>query len=195
MLPSQLRQSALLGTIQPQTCSSLAAQFAGEKDSDNPFSDWAAVKVETAEPDHIWLGQLEIPSRLVMLAARLFPTADECAELDAQTPADIRLEHIAAWLHRGGTLEIGLAHEPTITIDQPHSIRYGRILAPHVHSGRLKLFRAPVTADPARSVRVLINPGKAASQALFSATIVDTNPLQTLVPPTAWQTSSPHLIC
>jgi hypothetical protein len=52
----------------------------------------------------------------------------------------------------------------------------------------LKLFRLPANADPARLPRVIANPGKAGGLALFSTTIVDTSPLQTLVPPPAWQT-------
>jgi ATP-dependent helicase YprA (DUF1998 family) len=161
----------------------------GEKERDNPFSDWGAIRIETTEPDHIWLGQLESPGRLVMLAVRLFPATEDNAETGTQTPTDARLDRIAAWLHHGGTLEIGLASEPVISTNQPHTIRYARILAPHVQSRRLKLFRLPVSADPARLPRVISNPGKADGLALFSTAIVDTSPLQTLVSPPAWQTS------
>ncbi len=89
-------------------------------------------------------------------------------------------------MHQGGTLEIGVGHDPVISVDLPHTIRFARVLAPLLHNGQLKIYRLPVGADPARLPRVIANPGKVGSLALFSVVVADTNPLQSIVPAPAW---------
>ena len=163
-----------------------------EKEKDNPFADRNAVRIDTADPDQIWLGALESPGWLILLVAQLFPASDrdDDAGNEQKSPAAARLDRIAAWMHQGGKLDIGLDREPLVSTDQPHTIRFARILAPHLHSGHLKLFRLPSGIDPAGLSRVAANPGKASSLALFTAIVSDSNPLQTVVSLPAWQSPS-----
>jgi len=156
----------------------------GEKETDNPFAERQAVPLAAADPDHFWLGRLESPGHLIMLAARLFPS-DEGSD---ESPA-ARIDRLAAWMHKGGTLEIGITHDPMISADLPHTIRFARVLAPLLHSGQLKIYRLPLGVEPARLPRVIANPGKIDGLALFSIAVADTNLLQSIVSTPAWHTT------
>jgi RAD3-like DEAD/DEAH box helicase/helicase-like protein/uncharacterized protein DUF1998 len=163
----------------------------GQREPDNPFEIWKAAKVDVGNPDHIWLGHLDRPGTATMFAARLFPVSDvtDDSTEESDTVAASRIRQIAAWLHKGGKLEIGVANVPIISAEIPHSIRFARILAPHLHDGSLSLFRLPAEIEVTRLPRVILNPGRLDSLALFSTTVADTNPLVALVPIPAWKAS------
>lgn len=160
-----------------------------EERKESPYSQFNAAPVEVEEPDRLWFARLEhsrSPGRIIMTASRFFPLEEES---DDASIGALRVERVAAWLHQGGTLEIGLANEPEVSFEQPASIRYARVFRPHLETGRLKLYKLPDGVDIAAMPRVLVNPGGEDGLALFSQTICDTNPFGTLVPGPAWRSA------
>lgn len=122
-----------------------------------------------SELDEHWsrLSVLEGAGHVAMITAQSFPPGPLVDESGVRTALGARLDQIAAALHSGARLEVGLSAEPIVTADHPESLKVADVLRPHLESGRLTICLLKSGADITRMARLVADAGKAKRSLCF----------------------------
>lgn len=147
-------------------------KLTGQPPMPNPFSHFHAVELNVADPLAAFWSELENASDAVVIAPSLFDvsrggTNDEGG---SDATATQLVKRLVNWMTSGRRLELALLAAPNVGDNHPASLAAAKWLEPCLDAGHLKLFKLPPNFDALNWPRLILNPGKDSSRALFTRT-------------------------